>query len=161
MSRRRADRGVRPYIRLDKSRISYVKYSTGANVTTYIVRRAMRKPDSTVARRAFLDRRCYDNTHNVAKCFFARKRYFASPSTLFSTIFSLAREKMVPPEAQLRCRRKNGTSVNTKNVPRLRCGIAPSGRKRGVNLRVTNCPRVLRARQPLRLRHRDSVTPPG
>ena len=99
-------------------RISYVKYSTGANITTNTAYPAMRKPDSTVARRAFLDRRCYDNTHNVAKCFFARKRYFASPSTLFSTIFSLAREKMVPPEAQLRRHRKSGTAVRSRKRPR-------------------------------------------
>ena len=36
--------------------------------------------------------RCNGNTHNGTDCFSARKRYFASPSTLFSTIFSLARE---------------------------------------------------------------------
>ena len=79
MSRRRADRVVRPYaltkdagrcghrpLRAAQSRkvfrISYVKYSTGAHVTKRITYCAMRKPDSTVARRAFLDRLCNDNT---------------------------------------------------------------------------------------------------
>ena len=50
MSRRRADRVVRPYVRSDTSRLPYVKYSTGANVTTRTLYRAMQKPDSTVAR---------------------------------------------------------------------------------------------------------------
>ena len=35
-------------------RLPYVKYSTGANITTCMIYRAVRKPDSTVARRAFL-----------------------------------------------------------------------------------------------------------
>ena len=35
------------------SRLPYVKYSTGTNITTCTICRAMRKPDSTVARRAF------------------------------------------------------------------------------------------------------------
>ena len=53
-------RGSRNTRRL--SRLPYVKYSTGANITTCVVCRALRKPDLTVARRAFLDRRCNDNT---------------------------------------------------------------------------------------------------
>ena len=110
----RADRDVRPYTKSEMSRISYVKYSTGANITIRTIYRALRKPDSTVAQRAFLDCRCNDNTQNGTTCFSARQRYFASPSTLFSTIFSLAREKMVPPEAQLQCRCKNGTAVQSQ-----------------------------------------------
>ena len=43
-------------------RIPYVKYSTGANETKCSAYRALRKPDSTVARRAFLDHLCNDNT---------------------------------------------------------------------------------------------------
>ena len=42
---------VRPYIRLDTSRISYVKYSTGVHVTKRIAYRAMWKPDLAVARK--------------------------------------------------------------------------------------------------------------
>ena len=52
----------------------------------------MRKPDSTVARRAFLDRRCNDNTHNGTNCFSARKRYFRV-QRLFFAYFFLARQK--------------------------------------------------------------------
>ena len=44
-------RGSRNTLRL--FRLPYVKYSTGANVATRFIYRAMRKPDSTVARRAF------------------------------------------------------------------------------------------------------------
>ena len=46
-----ARRGSRNTLRL--FRLPYVKYSTGANIATCIFYRAMRKPDSTVARRAF------------------------------------------------------------------------------------------------------------
>ena len=41
------------FIKLKMFRISYVKYSTGAHVATRIVYRALKKPNSTVARRAF------------------------------------------------------------------------------------------------------------
>ena len=119
-------RGSRNTLRL--FRISYVKYSTGANITIRTIYRALRKPDSTVAQRAFLDCRCNDNTQNGTTCFSARQRYFASPSTLFSTIFSLAREKMVPPEAQLQRRCKNGTSGASGKEVRA-CG-APGGQGR-------------------------------
>ena len=53
-------RGSRNTLRL--FRLPYVKYSTGANITTRVVCRALRKPDLTVARGAFLDHRCNDNT---------------------------------------------------------------------------------------------------
>ena len=39
---------------LETLRISYVKYSTGANEATRIVYRALGKPDSMAAQRAFL-----------------------------------------------------------------------------------------------------------
>ena len=58
----RADRVVRPYVRSETCRILYVKYSTGTNLAIRDIYRALRKPDSSVARRAFLDRRCNDNT---------------------------------------------------------------------------------------------------
>ena len=44
-------RGSRNTLRL--FRLPYVKYSTGANIATCAMYRALRKPDSTVARRAF------------------------------------------------------------------------------------------------------------
>ena len=49
-------RGSRNTLRL--FRLPYVKYSTGANITICAVYRAVRKPDFTVARRAFLDLKC-------------------------------------------------------------------------------------------------------
>ena len=113
-------------------RFPYVKYSTGANLTIRIMYRALRKPDSTVARRAFLDRRCYDNTHNVAKCFSARQRYFASPAPLFCILFSGKTEKSMPPEAQLQRCCKNGTSGESgKEFRALRARKFPAHSVRG------------------------------
>ena len=80
-------------IRSDTFRISYVKYSTGAHVTIRTAYRALRKPDLTVARRAFLDHRCNEKTHNETKCFFARKRYFASCASFLHTFFWQDRKK--------------------------------------------------------------------
>ena len=60
--RGRADRAVRPYRMSEAPRLPYVKYSTGANMATRIIFRARRKPDSTTARRAFLELKCNDNT---------------------------------------------------------------------------------------------------
>ena len=84
-------RGSRNTLRL--SRLSYVKYSTGANMTICTVYRALRKPDLTVARRAFLDHLCNDNTHNGTICLFARKRYFASCASFLHTFFWQDRKK--------------------------------------------------------------------
>ena len=109
-------------LRSEMPRIPYVKYSTGANIAIRKNHRALRKPDSTVARRAFLDRRCNDNTQNVTTRFSARKRYFASPAPLFCILFSGKTEKSMPAERQLWSRNYNGTAVNTKNIPRLRRG---------------------------------------
>ena len=85
-----AQRGSRNTLRL--FRLPYVKYSTGANLATRIFYRALRKPDSTVARRAFLDRRCNDNTQNGTTRFSARQRYFRV-LRLFFAYFFLARQK--------------------------------------------------------------------
>ena len=110
-------------------RLPYVKYSTGANRTICVIYRALRKPDSTVARRAFLDRKCNGNTHNGTTRLFARQRYFAS-SALFFHIFSRKREKIWSPKAQLQCRcKKQHFRCIRKGVPRLRRGIMPSGHK--------------------------------
>ena len=85
-----AQRGSRNTLRL--FRLSYVKYSTGANIAAHTLYRALRKPNSTVARRAFLDRWCNDNTKNVTTCFSARKRYFRV-LRLFFAYFFLERQK--------------------------------------------------------------------
>ena len=84
-------RGSRNTLRL--SRLPYVKYSTGANVTTRTLYRALRKPDSTVARRAFLDRQCNEKTYNGTNCLSARKRYFASCASFLHTFFWQDRKK--------------------------------------------------------------------
>ena len=48
-------------------RLPYVKYSTGANETTCTAYRALEKPDSTAARRAFLEGRIIVEWHAEAK----------------------------------------------------------------------------------------------
>ena len=115
----------RPPLRLIRSempRISYVKYSTGTNLTIRGIYRALRKPDSTVARRAFLDRRCNDNTHNRTTRLFARQRYFASPA-LFSPPSFLLREKRWCPRSDSCGRAMTATLwCNRRSVPRLRRG---------------------------------------
>ena len=57
-----------PY-RTDVVRIPYVKYSTGANKATRTAHRAIGKPDSTVARRAFLTGRAIGEWHAESKSF--------------------------------------------------------------------------------------------
>ena len=96
--RGRADRVVRPYRMSEAPRLPYVKYSTGTNITTYTIYRAVRKPDWTVARRAFLDRKCNGNTRNGTTRLFARKRYFRV-QRLFFAYFFLARQKKVCPRS--------------------------------------------------------------
>ena len=51
-------------------RLPYVKYSTGANRTTCTAYRALGKPDSTAARRAFLAGRIIGEWHAETKCLF-------------------------------------------------------------------------------------------
>ena len=86
-------RGSRNTLRL--SRLPYVKYSTGANVTIRTVYRALRKPDSTTARRAFLDHRCNDNTHNGTTRLFARQRYFVFQRPFLPYLFPQEGKDMV------------------------------------------------------------------
>ena len=51
-------------------RIPYVKYLTGANKTTHTAYRALRKPNQTAARRAFLTGRTIGEWHTETKCLF-------------------------------------------------------------------------------------------
>ena len=108
--------------RTNTVRIPYVKYLPRCDIPVYKIGRA--------ARRAFLDHRCNDNTHNVTKCFSARKRYFRV-LRLFFAYFFLARQKIV-------CRRRHSCGVAAKNGPfgesgetpralRARIGCHPSG----------------------------------
>ena len=98
-------------------RLSYVKYLPQCDISVYEIECA--------ARRAFLDGLGNENTHNRTTRLFARQRYFASPAPLFCILFSGKTEKSMPSETQLRCRRKNGTLVNTKG------GSAPPARSGG------------------------------
>ena len=81
-------------------RLSYVKYSTGANRTTCTAYRALGKPDSTAARRAFLAGRIIGEWHAESKCLFRREALFRSPASLFCILFSDKPEKSMPPEAR-------------------------------------------------------------
>ena len=80
-------------------RISYVKYSTGANETIRTAYRALGKPDSTAARRAFLAGRTIGEWHAESKCLFRRVSAISRPAPLFSPFFSGKTEKNGPPEA--------------------------------------------------------------
>ena len=59
----------------------------------YTVFRALRKLDSTVARRAFGLRKEERKTHQVTNCFFARKRYFVPSASFLHTFFWQDRKK--------------------------------------------------------------------
>mgnify|MGYP006996297922 CR=1 FL=1 len=61
-------RGHRNTLRL--FRLPYVKYSTGANKATRTAYRALGKPDSTAARRAFLAGRAIGEWYAESKCLF-------------------------------------------------------------------------------------------
>ena len=56
--------------RTNIARISYVKYSTGANKTTHTAYRALGKPDWAAARRAFLTGRAIGEWYAESKCLF-------------------------------------------------------------------------------------------
>ena len=126
-------RGSRNTLRL--FRLPYVKYSTGANRATRIFYRAMRKPDLTVARRAFGLRKAEQKTHNGTTRLSARKRYFRV-LRLFFAYFFLARQKKVCPRSDSCGRAINAAlRCNRRGLPCLRHGIAPSGHKSSSPLR--------------------------
>ena len=107
--RGRADRAVRPYIRSEMYRISYVKYSTGANVTTRTLYRAMQKPDSTVARKGVRTTESVTEIRTTERYAFSRVSAISFSSVLFFHIFSRKREKIWSPKAQLqrRCKKQH------------------------------------------------------
>ena len=80
-------------------RLPYVKYSTGANEATRIADRALGKPDSTAARRAFLAESAFGEWCAGTKCFFRRDSAISRPASLFCILFSDKPEKSMPPEA--------------------------------------------------------------
>ena len=118
-------RGSRNTLRL--FRLPYVKYSTGTNKTIRAVYRALRKPDSTVARQGVRTTESVTEIRTTERYAFSRASAISRPAPLFCILFSGKTEKSMPAERQLRSRNHNGTSVNTKNVPRplgAACAIA-------------------------------------
>ena len=104
--------GISPYSlnRTNIARLPYVKYLPQCDISVYEMKCA--------ARRAFLNLKRNDNRQNVAACFSARKRYFAS-CALFFHIFSRKREKIWSPKAQLQRRCKNSTAVQSQKCRAL------------------------------------------
>ena len=102
--------------RTDIVRISYVKYSTGANRMICMTYRALRKPGQTAARRAFLTGRAIGEWHAETKCLFCASALFRTPASLFCILFSDKPEKSMPPEARPCCAKKNGRTANIKKA---------------------------------------------
>ena len=75
-------------------RLSYVKYSMGANKTTRIVYRALGKPDSTAARRAFLEGRAIGEWHAESKCLFCASALFGVQRSFLPYLFCQDRKDM-------------------------------------------------------------------
>ena len=67
-------------------RLPYVKYSTGANRMICMTYRALRKPDQTAARRAFLTGRAIGEWHTETKCLFRRVSAISFSSASFLPI---------------------------------------------------------------------------
>gem|GEM_PF-4407777 len=97
-------------------RLPYVKYSTGANRMICTTYRALRKPDQTAARRAFLAGRAIGEWHAETKCLFCASALFRVPASLFCILFSDKPEKSIPPEARPCCAKKNGRTANIKRL---------------------------------------------
>ena len=74
-------------------RLPYVKYSTGANEAICTAYRALGKPDSTAARRAFLAECTIGEWHAESKCLFRRVSAISFSTPLFSPFFSGKTEK--------------------------------------------------------------------
>ena len=79
--------GISPYSlnRTNIARLPYVKYLPQCDISVYEMKCA--------ARRAFLNLKRNDNRQNVATCFSARKRYFASCASFLHTFFWQDRKK--------------------------------------------------------------------
>ncbi len=102
--------------RTNIARISYVKYSTGANKTTRTVHRAFGKPDQTAARRAFLADRAIGEWHAETKCLFCASALFRTLASLFCILFSDKPEKSMPPEARPCCAKEISRTANIKKA---------------------------------------------
>ena len=108
-------------------RLPYVKYSTGADRTTHTAYRAIGKPDSTVARRAFLEGRAIGEWHAESKCLFCASALFGVQRSFLPYLFpqegkDMARgaavtARRIPPRLR---RIRNGPSAQkTKQTPIL------------------------------------------
>ena len=75
-------------------RLPYVKYSTGADRTTHTAYRAIGKPDSTVARRAFLEGRAIGEWHAESKCLFCASALFGVQRSFLPYLFCQDRKDM-------------------------------------------------------------------
>ena len=75
-------------------RLPYVKYSTGADRTTHTAYRAIGKPDSTVARRAFLEGRAIGEWHAESKCLFCASALFRPQRSFLPYLFCQDRKDM-------------------------------------------------------------------
>ena len=81
--------------------------------TTY---RALRKPDSTAARRAFLADRAIGEWHIETKCLFRRDSAISYPGVSFLHTFSDKPEKSMPPEARPCYAKEIGRTANIKKA---------------------------------------------
>ena len=75
-------------------RLPYVKYSTGANKATRTAHRAIGKPDSTAARRAFLEGRAIGEWQAESKCLFCASALFRPQRSFLPYLFCQDRKDM-------------------------------------------------------------------
>ena len=104
-----------PY-RTDVVRIPYVKYSTGANKATRTAHRAIGKPDSTVARRAFLTGRAIGEWHAESKSFL-RDSAISRLQRLFFAYFFLTSQKKVCPRSDIAPPAHTKRAIRRKKTP--------------------------------------------
>ena len=98
-------RGSRNTLRL--FRLPYVKYSTGANGAICKIYRALRKPDSTVARKGVQSTERETEIRTTERIVFLRVSAISRPLALFSPPSFLLREKRW-------CRRRHSCGVTAK-----------------------------------------------
>ena len=81
-----------------------------------------------------------DNMHNGTNCF-SRVSAISRPAPLFCILFSGKTEKSMPPEAQLRCYRNNGTSGEIEeSLPHPPDAVPSAPLARHDTLRAQKCP---------------------
>ena len=98
-------------------RLPYVKYSTGANEAICTAYRALGKPDSTAARRAFLAGRIIGEWHAESKCLFRRVSAISFSSASFLPILFWQDRKEWAAGGILRLRRRKDIPQGIKKPP--------------------------------------------